>query len=121
MHLLLFLTRPYRAKLHNAVAILSFLVWLGILLDLHTLEELSHVEILRVFHREIAHDVAPLEAGKGWLTFRLVSEQEPPISVFTMLQVLLEHSVFFYGHLFVANWAHVMVVAMIDVCFIRVV
>lgn len=121
MRLLFLLPRPYGAKLHNAVAILSFLVRFSIFFYLDAFVKFSHVEILRVFGGEIADHVAPLEAGEGWLTFRLVSKQEPPIGVFAVLQVFFEHVVLLNGHLFVANWAHIVVVTVVDVCFIGVV
>ena len=37
-----------------------------------------------------------------------------------MLQVLLKHIVLLKGHLFKANGAHVVIVTMIDVCFVRI-
>ena len=69
MRLLLLLPRPYRLKLHNAVAILSFLMRFSIFLHLYAFVKLANVEILWVLCGEVTHHIAPLQASEGRLTF----------------------------------------------------
>ena len=118
---LLFLAHSQCAELHNAVTILSLLVWLVVLLLLDALIELTHVQVIRVFCCQVAHHVTPLQACESRLALRLVSEHEPRVCVFAVLQVLLEHVVLLNRHLFVADRAHVVIIAVVDVCFVLVV
>ena len=85
MDRLLLLTRPYRAKFHNTVAVLTPLGFVNILFSLHTLDQLTHVEELRVLHVKVLKDIGPLETCERWLALRLISKNEPALRVFTML------------------------------------
>ena len=85
MDRLLLLTWPDRAEFHNTVAVLTPLGFINILFSLHTLGKLTHVEELRVLHVKVLKDVSPFETCERWLTFRLISKNEPALRVFTML------------------------------------
>ena len=74
-----------------------------------------------MFCCQVAHHVTPLQACESRLALRLVSEHEPRVCVFAVLQVLLEHVVLLNRHLFVADRAHVVIIAVVDVCFVLVV
>ena len=102
-------------ELHDAVAVFAALVIFYVFLGLHPLMQVAHIEVLRVLHVEVFEDVAPLEAGESWLAFALVCQNHPRLSFFTVLEVSLEDVVFFERHFLVANRAHVVVVAVINV------
>lgn len=102
------------------MAVLAAFVILNVFLDLDAFAQVAYIKKLRVLHSEVLENVAPLEAGECRLHLCLVSEDHPGLRVLAMLQVLLEDIMLLQWHFLVANWAHVVIEAVVNVGTIRV-
>ena len=65
------------------------------------------------------HDVLPLETDESWIHRRLVSNYQPVSEIFLLKLPLVDVILFIWG-LFETHWAHIMVVAMVDVSLVGV-
>lgn len=106
-------------KLKNTVAILALFMSFNVLLDLDALMNVSHIQKFWIFHREVLHNFFPSQASEGWLLLRLICNNNPVLNVL-FFKIPSIDIMFLFRHLLKSYGAHVVIVTVVDVSFIRV-
>ena len=106
-------------ELHYAVTVLSFFMWLNILLYLNSFVEVPHIQKLRVFHTQVLHNIIPFETDECRVQRGLISHDQPINDIF-VLQLSLVDIIFLFWLLFKTHRTHVVIVAVINVGLVRV-
>jgi len=102
------------------MTVLTTFVIFNVFLDLNSFMQITHIEVLWVFHIKILENISPFEASERRLHLRLVSNNHPGLSILAVLEVFLEDCMLLKGHLFIAHWAHVVIETVIDISTVRV-
>ena len=94
-------------------------MWFNVLFHLHSFVQVPHIQELGIFHCQILHHVLPLQADKSGVHVALICHNQPIHNIF-VLQVSFVHIMLLFWHFLKPNWAHIVVVAVVNICFVRV-